>query len=373
LPTSHGLDRYIRAAIGNKAMGLITLGLIIVAAIFASLGKSVFTMSADNIIFILFPIALLLGVLIARQRIAFGIILMGMLLVKGGVDNLEITLDHSRMRSYFGTYSINFASDGSYRWMNHGTTMHGLQMTKTPTLPVSYYGFNSGVGIAMRNAPQIFGSKAQIGIVGLGAGTLACYKQPGQTWQFFEIDPLVVNIARDSGIFSFLKRCAPDATIHVGDARLTMADIPKASMDIIVLDAFSSDSIPLHLLTKEAFEIYTRALRPNGIVMLHISNRYIDLEPVIMAEAKAGSWHVAMRQDDPNDKQRAGGIRTTKWLALSHDRATLLKLTGPLVPSKQIEYGLTQWRELGAYDGTTRWSDDFASVLPHMSILKELH
>ena len=224
----------------------------------------------------------------------------------------------------------------------------------------------------MRNAPRIFGPQAQIAVVGLGAGTLACYKQPGQVWQFFEIDPLVVKIARDSGIFSFLKRCAPNAQIHVGDARLTMTDVKHGSLDIVVLDAFSSDSIPLHLLTKEAFEIYTRALRPNGIVLLHISNRYIDLEPVIMAEAKAGNWHVAMRPDISNIAQQTSGMRSSKWLALSHDPTTLLELTGPLLPGKQKEYGITQWRELEAHNGTTRWSDDYATVLPHMSIWKNL-
>jgi hypothetical protein len=372
LPVSHGLDRYIRAAIGDKSIVLISIILALAATAIAIWGNSVFKIDTKIVVFVVVALAVLLGTLTTRYWTALAIVLTSIMLFNSGLANLQTSFEHSRMRSYFGVYSINYSSDGSYRWFNHGTTMHGLQLTQKPTQPVSYYGANSGAGIAMRNASQIFGPNAHIGVVGLGAGTLACYKQPGQTWQFFEIDPLVVKIARDSGIFSFLKRCAPDATINIGDARLTMADVPKGSLDTIALDAFSSDSIPLHLLTKEAFGIYTKALRPNGLVLLHISNRYIDLEPVIVAEARASKWQVAMRHDNPDDKQRADGMRTSKWLALSHDRATLLKLTGPLLPGKQTEYGITQWRELAPYDGTTPWSDDYASVLPHMSIWKDL-
>jgi hypothetical protein len=372
LPNTHGLDRYVRDAIGEKSIGLIGLGLVAVAALFALFGKSTFGMTSNNLIVVLFILAMILGILVARMRIAFTIILASMMLVYGGMDSINTSRANGRMRSYFGTYSINNASDGSYRWINHGTTMHGLQMAKTPTLPVSYYGPNSGVGIAMRNSERLYGPKASIGVVGLGAGTLACYKQPGQAWQFFEIDPLVVEIARERGIFSFLSRCAPNAPIRVGDARLTMADVPAGSLDIIVLDAFSSDSIPLHLLTKEAFENYTHALRPEGMIVLHISNRYIDLEPIIAAEGKAGNWHVALRPDNPDAAQMASGMRTSKWLALSHDRSKLLALTGPLLKSKQTEYGITQWRELEAVDKVARWSDDYASVLPYLSVWKDL-
>ena len=124
LPTTHGLERYIRQSIGDNAIGLISIGLILVAALFALLGGSLLNMSNDNVRYIIFAFAVILGILITRQRIAFTIVLTGMLLFNGGLTNLQITKDHSRMRSYFGTYSVTHASDGSYRQINHGTTMH---------------------------------------------------------------------------------------------------------------------------------------------------------------------------------------------------------------------------------------------------------
>ena len=157
----------------------------------------------------------------------------------------------------------------------------------------------SGVGIALANAPRLYGANASIGVVGLGTGTLACYRRPGQYWQFFEIDPLVIEIARERKIFSFIERCAPDVEITLGDARLTLAQVPQGKFDILALDAFSSDSIPLHLLTKEAFATYRRALKPDGLLLVHISNRYIDLNPVVAAEAKANGWYAALRHDSP--------------------------------------------------------------------------
>src|SRR3546814_6241335 len=112
----------------------------------------------------------------------------------------------------------------------------------------------------------LFRSSAAIGIVGLGAGTLACYRKPGQDWTIFEIDPVMVDIARDPEKFTFLSDCAPGAPIVIGDARLRIAEQPAGHFDIIVIDAFSSDAIPLHLLTKEAIGIYARALKPDGIL-----------------------------------------------------------------------------------------------------------
>ena len=146
----------------------------------------------------------------------------------------------------------------------------------------------SGVGIALAAAPRLYGNAARIGVVGLGAGTLACYAQPGQHWTFYEIDPVIVGIARDPAQFTFLSRCQPGAPIIVGDARLTLERAPAAAADILVVDAFSSDSVPMHLLTREAFATYRRHLAPGGLLLVHISNRYLDMEPVIAAAARDG-------------------------------------------------------------------------------------
>jgi SAM-dependent methyltransferase len=309
---------------------------------------------------------IIIGVAVAGFRWAFVVAMASVLLVSGGWQSIEQTLQGSRMRSYFGTYTVNASESGRVRWLNHGTTMHGMQLLDEPTKPISYYPTTSGVGIAMTKASP----NATIGVVGLGTGTLSCYHKPGQTWQFFEIDPLMVEIARDRKIFSFIDRCAPDVEITLGDARLTVADVPKGKFDILALDAFSSDSIPLHLLTKEAFAIYKRALKPDGLLLVHISNRYIDLNPVVAAEAKAGGWVGALRHDSPTERMIDEGSRASLWIALSPDAAKLAQLTGKVDAQRTVKYTPDQWVTLDA-PGTSRlWTDDYASVLPHLSIWK---
>jgi hypothetical protein len=123
-------------------------------------------------------------------------------------------------------------------------------------------------------------------VIGLGTGELACYATPGQFWTFHEIDPLIEHIARDERFFGFLARCGNNPHVILGDARLTLRDLPDGAYDVIVLDAFSSDSIPLHLLTREALALYRRKLAPNGVMLFHISNQYLDLAPVVAALAQ---------------------------------------------------------------------------------------
>jgi SAM-dependent methyltransferase len=313
-----------------------------------------------------------LGIAVAGFRIPFLLAVAGLLTINGGWYSVQQSLDGVRMRSYFGTYTVNASESGRVRWLNHGTTMHGMQLLDDPTRPISYYPDTSGVGIAMLNAPRLYGPEASIGVVGLGTGTLACYRRPGQYWQFFEIDPLVIEIARERKIFSFLEKCAPDVPITLGDARLTLAAVPEGKFDILALDAFSSDSIPLHLLTKEAFATYRKALKPDGILLVHISNRYIDLNPVVAAEAKANGWSAALRHDSPTEQLINRGNRASQWIALSRDPAKLAELTGKVDRVKSRYYNSEQWLQLDAPGKTSPWTDDYASVLPHLSLWKTL-
>lgn len=313
-----------------------------------------------------------LGIAVAGFRIPFLLAVAGLLTINGGWYSVQQSLDGVRMRSYFGTYTVNASESGRVRWLNHGTTMHGMQLLDDPTRPISYYPDTSGVGIAMLNAPRLYGPEASIGVVGLGTGTLACYRRPRQYWQFFEIDPLVIEIARERKTFSFLEKCAPDVPITLGDARLTLAAVPEGKFDILALDAFSSDSIPLHLLTKEAFATYRKALKPDGILLVHISNRYIDLNPVVAAEAKANGWSAALRHDSPTEQLINRGNRASQWIALSRDPAKLAELTGKVDKVKSRYYNSEQWLQLDAPGKTSPWTDDYASVLPHLSLWKTL-
>jgi len=319
---------------------------------------------------VLLGVIMVLGIIVTGQRLAFALVIGALMFANGGWYNMKQTLDGSRMRSYFGTYTVSSSGSGEVRWLSHGTTMHGMQLLDQPTKPVSYYPVTSGVGIAMTKAAELYGPQASIGVVGLGTGTLACYRKPGQYWQFFEIDPLVVEIARERKIFSFLERCAPDVPITLGDARLTLADVPAGKFDILALDAFSSDSIPLHLLTKEAFATYRKALKPNGLLLVHISNRYIDLNPVVAAEAQSAGWAAALRHDSPTEKLINQGSRASQWIALSQDTAKLAQLTGEVAATKARYYDAEGWIRLDSPEGITPWTDDYASVLPHLSLWK---
>jgi SAM-dependent methyltransferase len=345
----------------------VTLGLVAIGA--GVYGGVSMPFDTGPVKVILLIIIMTIGIIVTGQRIAFSLVLAAAMFANGGWYNMTMTLNDMRMRSYFGTYTIN--SDKDARWLSHGTTMHGMQLLDDPKRPISYYGAHSGVGIIMAQSDVLYGKNAAIGIVGLGTGTLSCYAKQGQSWQFFEIDPLMIEIARGRHIFSFLDRCTPSVPIHLGDARLTLAQVKPASLDILAIDAFSSDAIPLHLMTSEAFAIYKRALKPGGILLVHISNRYIDLNPVVAAQAKAGGWHAALRADNPLQKGRMNGERPSQWIAMSQDQRKLTAITGPLGDKPGRYYDPALWLRLDPADNNP-WTDDYASVLPHLSIWKIL-
>lgn len=296
------------------------------------------------------------GVFAIGSRRAFGIALLGALVVFGGYRALFLSLvvPDARTRSYFGIYTVR--QNATQRHFSHGTTIHGAQLrggadkARTPT---TYYVPGSGVGQAMLAAPTLYGPAARIGVVGLGAGTLACYARPGQHWRLFEIDPAVVRIARDTGQFTFLARCLPHADIVLGDARLTLARAPSASLDLLALDAFSSDSVPMHLMTREAFAGYARVLQRRGLLLVHISNRFLDLEPVVAAAAHEGGWHAAQRLYRPG-RTDTPAATLSSWIAMSRDARVIAAL----------EARDPAWRPLRPRPGFAAWSDDYSTILP---------
>ena len=302
---------------------------------------------------VVFVVIAVLGLIALGHRIAFMTILVGALVIFGGFNSLMLSLDGAaRTRSYFGVYTVR--ATPKERQLAHGTTVHGTELIGSAAreiMPTTYYVPGSGVGQAMVVAPALFGPHARIGVVGLGAGTLACYAKPGQQWQIFEIDPAIARIARDR--FGYLRRCLPGGKIVIGDARLALAAQPAATFDLLVLDAFSSDAVPMHLMTREAFAGYARTLGLRGLLLVHISNRFLDLEPVIAAHAKAGGWHARSLVYRPGANAREGET-VSQWLALSRDPATLSTLTK----------ANTGWVLLKARAGFAGWSDDYSSILP---------
>jgi SAM-dependent methyltransferase len=307
----------------------------------------------------------LAGLLVIGWRWAYVPVLALLMLGMGGWDTMEESFTGMRVRSYFGVYTVTDDPYRHQRRLAHGTTLHGLQRTDAGNRrePTTYYGHQSGVGLTLDKADALAGPDAAVGIVGLGAGTLACYRKPGQQWTIFEIDPVMVDIARDPEKFTFLSDCAGDTPIVIGDARLQIAKQPAGKFDILVIDAFSSDAIPLHLLTQEAIGIYARALKPDGVLLVHISNRFFDLEPALAAEAKARGWASAIRIDPGPLDDSFSDLTGSNWVALTATPARMAELTGGVKPrDRSHEDGV--WVPLAARPHFSRWTDDYASTLP---------
>ncbi|HEV8060862.1 MAG TPA: fused MFS/spermidine synthase, partial [Gemmataceae bacterium] len=192
-----------------------------------------------------------------------------------------------RERSFFGIHRVMIDPTGHFRQLVHGNTIHGRQSLDPAQRrePLSYYHRMGPIGQVFTYGNEA-GILKNVGIVGLGAGSLAAYGQAGQTITYYEIDPVVKRIAMDDSLFTFMTDSKAKMNVVLGDARLTLAGAPDGSFDLLVLDAFTSDAIPIHLMTREAMQIYKRKLAPEGILAINISNRYLDLEPVVARLAK---------------------------------------------------------------------------------------
>jgi hypothetical protein len=216
---------------------------------------------------------------------------------------------------------------------------------------VTYYHANGPAGQLFKALQGRFANN-QIGVVGLGAGSLLCYSKAGEQWTFFEIDPLVERISRNPKYFAFLKDCAVKPKVVIGDARLTLARQPARRFGLLIIDAFSSDAIPVHLLTREALRVYRRALDEHGILFLHISNQRLDLEPVVAALA-ADAGMVALLNDYTADKKQEDSFLdySADWVVLARRKEDL----GPLVTDGR-------WRPLERHGIRRPWTDDYSNI-----------
>jgi len=198
------------------------------------------------------------------------------------------------------------------RTLTHGTITHGTQFLNPAKrdLPTTYYGPSTGVGLAIRDRGN--GQAVRVGVIGLGTGTLAAYARLGDYYRYYEINPLVVRVARSQ--FTFLADCRGTLEVAMGDARLSLEREQAENFDVLAVDAFSSDAIPVHLLTRQAMDLYFRHLRLNGILAMHISNHHLDLEPVLAGEARA-SGRRARKVDSGDDD--AAGVFAASWVLLT--------------------------------------------------------
>ena len=235
-----------------------------------------------------------------------------------------------------------------------GGTIHGIELMDAAhrDKPASYYSLGGPVG-DLFSAEQPVDSAWSIAVIGLGAGAIGCYAQPAQRWTFYEIDPVVIQIAEDPSLFTFMRDCTPGAGVVPGDGRLTLAEAPDASYDIIVLDAFGSDAPPVHLLTREAIQLYMAKLRPGGVLLFNISNRFVELAPILANEANALSLTCEERQDAHVSADRAsGGAFPSDWVVMSRGASDLGDLPGR-----------PGWHALAVDPAFPVWTDDFSNVL----------
>jgi hypothetical protein len=220
-------------------------------------------------------------------------------------------------------------------------------------VPIAYYHESGGIAAALFAAQaRIAGRPAQIGAVGLGVGAMLCHRKPGETWTFFEIDRSVVRVAADPKVFRFVPECGNGDPIEIGDARLTLARQPDAKFDYLLIDAFSSDSIPVHLLTVEALELYRSKLAPGGILAIHISNRYMELESVLASLARATGMAGRFGKFLPPEHLRQGEhVNPSQVVVLARSEDDLGEIARD-----------DRWKPLDA-GTTTAWTDDYSNIL----------
>jgi SAM-dependent methyltransferase len=260
------------------------------------------------------------------------------------------------LRSFFGVNQVVETTDGQFRLLYHGTTLHGAERiadaaTNFVPEPLTYYYPGGPIWDGIDAARSVRGGLGHVAVVGLGTGALACYRHRGEAWTFYEIDPAVVQIARDPRYFTFISGCAPDLLVVIGDARLTLAASAE-SYDLIVLDAFSSDTIPVHLLTREAVAGYLRHLKDGGVLLMHISNRYMELAETVAAVGAAEGLVAFIKVDDRPQTSSVDYKMNAEVVALARrpeDVGELLARPG--------------WHKLKLESDVQAWTDDYSNIL----------
>lgn len=256
-------------------------------------------------------------------------------------------------RNFFGVIRVVEDPEGPWHHLYHGTTLHGTQSLAAGRRlePLSYYHrdgplgdvFDTDLGRSVRS---------RVGVVGLGTGAAACHGHPDQRWTFFEIDAAIARVARDPRLFTYLRDCRPSALVVLGDGRRSLRREPDGHYSILILDAFGSDAIPIHLLTREALDLYRRRLARGGLLVVHISSRFLDLEPTLWATARSLGLRMVTRRDRGGSAE--GGRLASTWcvLAADADGATLDWLVA--------SFG---WRSPPLALEAAVWTDEFAAVL----------
>jgi hypothetical protein len=263
-----------------------------------------------------------------------------------------------RERTFFGVLRVRDSSNGPSRILMHGGIRHGVQLVSDDPerrrIPLSYYAEAGPLGSIFRGLEST-GRRSRVGVAGLGIGTVASYARSGDNYVFFEIDPSVARIAENAEWFTYLADCKGRSRVVIDDARHALETEPDGSLDLLVIDAFTGDSVPTHLLTQEAFALYARKLHPEGMLALHVSNKYLDFVPVVEAIAADGGWMGVYARDLDVDPEAAR--IPSEWMALSRS----------LNPIKAIYANPTserwRWQPINETPTARPWTDDRTAVI----------
>ena len=346
----------IGVPVGLIAGLLVILGLIWAAGIMGGLDRIELANASTGSdllrVLIVFAIPAAVAAAFSFRPTRFGLITAAMLLLS--LIPLGSQPVVFQQRDFFGVHQVVRDPAGTHHALVDGGIIHGFQLLDPQTRdnPAAYYSRSGPVG-DLFIAKQSVAASWDVAVIGLGAGAMACFAQPQQHWTFYEIDPVVVQIALDPSLFTYLRDCTPKAKIVLGDGRLTMARAADHSYDVIALDAFGSDSVPIHLVTREAIQLYLAKLRPGGVLLFNISNKYVDLASVLAGEAGSLSLVSYQRVDtEVTAAEAAAGKFPSAWVLMAPVAANLGDI--PLEPA---------WRPLRADPNKSVWTDDFSDVL----------
>jgi hypothetical protein len=255
-------------------------------------------------------------------------------------------------RTFFGVHRVLLDPDRRFHWLTHGSLVHGAQSLQPGRSrePLVYYGREGPLGQLF----ELFGpslDKQSIAVIGLGTGSIASYGKMGQRWTYYEIDPAVERIARDPRYFTFLRDSPVKPDVVLGDARLSLAKVKDGAYQWIILDAFSSDTIPMHLMTQEAIGLYLSKLAEHGFLVFHISNGYLDLKPVVGDLAREAGLAAVVQEYAVDKIEAKEGKLSSTWAVLSRDSQDLRELAKS-----------SRWTPVNG-SGRAAWSDDFSSII----------
>ena len=272
--------------------------------------------------------------------------------------------DVFQARNFYGVVRVKEVNPGDPEWhgynVSHGVTIHGLQFTADDKRdqPTAYFARQSGIGLAILNNPK-YGHGMRVGILGLGIGTLTAYGQPGDDYRLYEINPIMVDLAEgQDGYFTFVPDSPANKTIILGDARISLenelATNGSNNFDLLVMDVFSSDSVPVHLITKEAFDIYLKHLAPGGMLAANISTRYLDLIPVMWQLSKHFNLNMVVIPTEPDGKLASSSL----WVLMS---PSATELQAPAIAERAFP--------LDGYSTNIRlWTDDFSNLFQILTV-----